>query len=106
RDPREVADARPAAGAPVDQRLGAIREASVGEGLERDADGLRRAVVHRVAEAAPVVRGAELALLVEDRVPGLGHELLHPVEVAIAAEALAALALLREDPVENELGGD
>ena len=102
----EVADAGPAAGAPVDQRLGAIREVALVEAEEGLADGLRRDLVHRVPETAPVARTAHAALLGEDHVADPGHELAHPLEVGVAAQAGAALALPGEDPVEHELGGD
>ena len=55
-DHLEVADARPAARAPVDERLGAVGQPVPVEPVEGDADGLRRALVHRVAQPAPVDR--------------------------------------------------
>ena len=102
----EVAHARPAARAPVDERLGAVGEAVAVEPLEGDADGACRAIVHRVAQAAPVGRGPDPPLLAEHHRRGRVGERAHPLEVALAAEDSAALALLGEDPVEHELGRD
>ena len=76
------------------------------QALERDPDGARAALVHRVAQPAPVTAAAEPPLLGEDHLTGRGDELAHPLEVAIATQRGAALALLREDPVEHELRGD
>ena len=106
RDDLEVADARPAARAPVDQGLGPVREVVPVQPLEGEPDRLRADRVHRVAQASPVAAAAEATLLHEDDLAGLGDEGLHPLEVPLAAEARAALALLGEDPVEHELGGD
>ncbi len=106
RDDLEVADARPAPGAPVDQGLRTVGEAVAIEPLERDADGGGRPLVHRVAQAAPVGRGPHPSLLPEhDRLRGIA-EGPHPLEIALAAQGLAALAFLGEDPIEDELGGD
>ncbi len=102
----EVADARPAARTPVDERLGAVREVRLVQPLEGDADGLGRALVHRVAQAAPVERPADPTLLAEHDLARRRDERPHPLEVALAPERLAALAFPREDPVEDELGGD
>jgi hypothetical protein len=102
----QIAHARPASGAPVDQRLRPIREAVAVETLEGHADRFRRALVHRVAQPAPVGRRAHPPLLGEHHgLRGVG-EGAHALEIALAAERLAALAFLRDDPVENELGGD
>ena len=105
-DHLEVADARLAARAPVDQRLGAVGEIVPVQPLERDPDRLGADLVHRVAQASPVAAAAEAPLLHEDDLAGLGDEGLHPREVPLAPEARAALAFLGEDPVEHELGGD
>src|SRR6185436_8713026 len=104
RDHLEVADARPAARAPVDEGLGAVREVAVVQSPERNADGLRRAVVHREPQPAPIDGRAEPPLLAQDDLAGFGDELAHPLQVALATEAPPALALLREDAVEDELG--
>ena len=106
RDDLEVADAGQAARAPVDQRLGPVGEAVAVEPLERDPDGLRRALVHRVAQAAPVEGAADAALLAEHHGLRRIGERPHPLEVALAAERLAVLPFLREDAVQHELGGD
>ena len=106
RDDLEVADAGPTPRAPVDERLGAVRQAVAVQPLEGDPDGLRRALVHRVAEAAPVGRSPDAPLLPEhDRLRRV-RELAHPLEVALAAERRAAFALPGEDPVEHELRRD
>ena len=106
RDDLEVAHAGPAARAPVDERLGPIGQAVAIQPLERDADGLGRALVHRVAQPTPVGRRADPPLLAEHHRPRRLRERDHPLEIALAAERLAALALLGEDAVEDELGGD
>ncbi len=76
------------------------------QSLEGDPDGLRRAVVHRVAQPSPVGRSADPPLLGEHQLARRGDERAHPLEVALPAERLAALALLGQDPVEHELGRD
>ena len=89
RDHLEVADARPAARAPVDERLG------------RDRRGRRRrAVVNATrtafAEPSSIVKrrrpqssdAAEPPLLAEHDLAGLVDERLHPLEVALAPERL------------------
>ena len=52
RDHLQVRDAGPAAGAPVDQRLGPVRQPFAIQAQERLADGPGRDLVHREAEAA------------------------------------------------------
>ena len=106
RDDLEVGDARPAAGAPVDQRLRAVREAVVVEALEAHADGACGPLVHREPEPAPVERGADPALLPEHDLAGGVDELPHPLEVPLPAERFATLALLGDDLVEDVLGRD
>ena len=106
REHLEVADARLAARAPVDERLRAVRQALLVQPEERLAHGPRGDLVHREPQPAPVAAAADASLLVEDDRPGGVDELAHPLEIAVAAEAGAALALLRQDAVEDELGGD
>ena len=105
-DDLEVADARLAARAPVDERLGPVGEAVAVQALERDAHGLGRPLVHRVAQPPPVGRRADPPLLGEHHGPGRLGEGDHPLEIPLATERLAALALLGEDGIEDELGGD
>ncbi len=102
----QVADAGPAARAPVDERLGPVRQPVPVQPLERDADGRGRALVHRVPQPAPVGRRPDAPLLGENHRPGRLGEHAHPLEIALTAQRLAGLALLRDDPVEHELGGD
>jgi len=85
-DHLEVGDARPAAGAPVDQGLGPVGEAGPPEGREGMANGLRAPVVHREAEAAPVGGGPHAALLTEHHVPRGVGERPHALQVAVASE--------------------
>ena len=106
RDDLEVADAGPAARAPVDERLGPVGQAVAVEPLERDADGPGGPFVHGESQPTPVGGRPDASLLGEDHEACRLHEFAHPLEVALAAETLAALAFLREDPVEHELGGD
>ena len=93
RDDLQVRDARPAAGAPVDQRLGAVGESLAVQTQERLADRLRRDIVHRETEPLPIERGAHAALLAENRLARFVDELPHRLEVLLAAQAGARLAL-------------
>ena len=106
RDDLEVGQAGPTSGAPVDERLVAVGQALAVQARERLADGTAGVLVHREAEATPVARSADPALLRQDQVPRLADEAPHPLEVAIAAQAGARLALRRDDPVQDHLGRD
>ena len=88
RDHLEVADAGPAARAPVDQRLGPIREALLGTAAgtrSRTACAETSSIVNRRRPQSQ--RAADASLLVEDHVAGRVDERPHPLEVALAAEA-------------------
>ena len=106
RDDLEVADARPAARAPVDEGLGPIGEVGLVKAGEGDSDGTRRALVHCEAKTAPVERRPDPPLLSEHDLAGLVDELPHPLEVALATERLPRLAIPGDDLVEDVLGGD
>ena len=102
----EVAHARLTTRTPVDERLGPVGEVRLVEPLEGDPDGARRAVVHRVAQPAPVERPADPSLLAEHDLAGRGDELAHPLQVAVAPERTPALPFPGEDAVEDELRRD
>ena len=106
RDDLEIRDARPAAGTPVDEALGAVGQAVVVELLEAHADRAGGALVHREPEAAPVRGGAEPPLLAQHHLARRVDELPHPLEVALPAERFPRLAVGRDDLVEDVLGGD
>jgi hypothetical protein len=86
RDDFEVRHARPAAGTPVDERFGPIREPVAIQPLERDSDRLGRPLVHRETEPIPVARRTESALLAEHDLARLVDELPHSLEVPFAAQ--------------------
>ena len=86
RDDLQVRDARPAAGAPVDQGFGAVGQALAVQAQERLAHGPRRDLVHREAQPAHVQRGADAPLLAQDRLARLADELPHRLEVLLAAQ--------------------
>ena len=102
----EVADARPATRAPVDERLGPVGEVCPVQALESDPHGLGRALVHRVAQAAPVGRRPDPPLLREHQVAGRGDERAHPLEISLTTQRSPTLPVFREDAVEDELRGD
>ncbi len=86
RDHLEVGQARPAARAPVDERLGPVGQPGSKEPRERVADRRGAAIVHRVAEPAPVRRRTDPPLLAEHhRLRGI-REGAHALEVSIAPE--------------------
>ena len=60
----------------------------------------------RQEREAAVQEAADPSLLGEDHGPRLVDEAAHPLQVALPAERRPALPLLREDPVQDELGGD
>ncbi len=102
----EVAHARATARAPVDEGLRPIREAVAVQPLEGRPNGLRRTLVHRVPQPAPIGGRADAALLPEHHRAGRVGERAHPLEIPVASERLPALALLGDDPVEHELRRD
>src|SRR5918996_6652776 len=105
-DVLEVADRRAAAGAPVHERLAAIREPRLPQPSEGDADGARASVVHREAQPRPVEARTQAPMLHADDVARLVHEAPHAFQVALATKRLPRLALLGDDAVEDELGCD
>ncbi len=106
RDNLEVREARTTAGAPVDERLRAVREPLPVEPEEGGTHGAARLLVHREAQPAPVERRAHAALLGEDHALRLLDEVAHALQVPLPPQACASLALGGDDPVEHELRGD
>ena len=90
----------------MDERLGPVCQALAVQAQEGFTHGPRGDLVHGEAEARHVERGADAALLAQDRLARLANELPHRLEVLLAAERLARFALPGEDLVQDVLRGD
>ncbi len=102
----DVGDGREAAGAPVDDALGAVDQLVVVELLEDRLDGLGEALVHGEPLARPVDAVAEPAHLAEDLAAVLFLPLPDALDELLAAQVVAGLALFRELLLDLVLGGD
>ncbi len=90
----------------MNEGLGPVGQSLTVQPREGFPNGPRGDLVHREAQSRHVQRGADAALLAEDRLAGSANELPHCLEVLLAAERGARLALLRQDLVQHVLGGD
>jgi hypothetical protein len=82
-----------AAGAPVDDAVAAVDEALVVEGAERRAHGPGTGLVEGEGLTRPVRRGAEAALLLQDRPAGLLLPAPHARDEVLPADVVAGEAL-------------
>ncbi len=102
----DVGDRGQAAGAPVDDALGAVDQLVVVELLEDGLDGLGEALVHGEALTGPVDAVAEAAHLARDLTAGLVLPLPDTLDEGLPAEVVSGLALLGELAFDDVLGGD
>ncbi len=102
----DVGDGRQAAGAPVDDALGAVDQLVVVQLLEDRLHGLGQALVHGEALARPGDAVTEALHLAGDLPAGLGLPLPDALDERLAPQVVAGLALLGELALDDVLGGD
>lgn len=102
----DVGQGRQAAGAPVDDPLGAIDEPVVEQLLEDRLDGPGEPLVHREALTRPVNAVAELLHLTEDPAARLLLPLPDALDERLAAEVVARQAVLGDLALHDVLRGD
>ena len=102
-----VGQRRDAVGAPVDDAGALIDQALLIQGDEHLAHGLRAALVHGEAGAAPVAGGAHFALLAHDGVSVLVLPVPDALQELLAAQVVAAQSLPDAEVLLHlDLGGD
>ena len=102
----QVGEGGLAARAPVDDPLASIDQPLLIEVVEGGADGLGRAFVHGEAFAAPVGRGAQPPVLVEDARTASVDERPDALQEALAADVVARQPLGRQLPLDQRVHGD